>query len=234
MFVKASLLLLACAIVGSYAQQPHPLSVLPGPGDITTGFFFPDHPTKKFTAGKPVTVVLGVHNDASEAYNVTAILGSLNSPMDFRMYIQNFTQSVYLQVIPPGEDLTFEYTFNPDYRLEPRDFTVALTVVYHNEKEQFFSNTFFNETIEIVEEPKLIDYEMISLVVLLAAIAGGAVYLAYNSAVSQLQSMGIMKKTKKTKVESAGRPDDDDEWIKGTDYDAFRKKKLAEKTKASQ
>jgi hypothetical protein len=35
--------------------------------------------------------VISAHNDASKAYNLTAIVASLNSPMDFNMYIQNFT-----------------------------------------------------------------------------------------------------------------------------------------------
>jgi hypothetical protein len=38
--------------------------------------------------------VISAHNDASKAYNLTAIVASLNSPMDFSMYIQNFTHQV--------------------------------------------------------------------------------------------------------------------------------------------
>ena len=43
-----------------------------------------------------VNVVLGFHNEATEAYNVTAIMGSLNSPTDFAIHVQNFTQQVQL------------------------------------------------------------------------------------------------------------------------------------------
>eukprot|EP00798_Chlamydomonas_sp_ICE-L_P028292 gene28292-31402_t len=262
------------AIPQHTVTKVHPLTDLPAPGDITTGYFFPNHPTKKFTAGKPVDVVLGIRNDASEAYNVTSILGSLNSPMDFRMHIQNFTQQVYLQTIAPGQDLSFEYTFLPDYRLEARDFTVALTVVYSNSKQQFFSTTFFNNTVELIEQKQMVDHEMVSLVLLLAAMALGAggkqqffsttffnstvelveqkqmvehemvslvlllaamalgaAYLAYSVAVPHLQSMGLLKKTKKNKVEtSSAGPDSTDEWIKGTDYDSLKKKKAIQKT----
>lgn len=38
--------------------------------------------------------MISAHNDASKAYNLTAIVASLNSPMDFSMYIQNFTHQV--------------------------------------------------------------------------------------------------------------------------------------------
>jgi hypothetical protein len=41
-----------------------------------------------------ITAVISAHNDASKAYNLTAIVASLNSPMDFSMYIQNFTHQV--------------------------------------------------------------------------------------------------------------------------------------------
>lgn len=41
-----------------------------------------------------VTVLLGLHNEASEMYNVSAILGSLNSPTDFSIFVQNFTNQV--------------------------------------------------------------------------------------------------------------------------------------------
>jgi len=41
-----------------------------------------------------IEVVLGFHNEATMAYNVTAIMGSLNSPMDFSIFVQNFTNQV--------------------------------------------------------------------------------------------------------------------------------------------
>lgn len=39
-------------------------------------------------------MVVSAHNDAKTPYNITAMMGSLNSPTDFEMYIQNFTQQV--------------------------------------------------------------------------------------------------------------------------------------------
>jgi len=65
------------------------------------------------------------------------------------------------------------YKFMPDHRLEPRDFVVALTVFYHDGTGQYFSNTFFNQTIEIVEIKKIFDYELISMFMILAGIAAG-------------------------------------------------------------
>lgn len=41
-----------------------------------------------------ITAVVSAHNDQSKGYNLTAVVASLNSPMDFSMYIQNFTHQV--------------------------------------------------------------------------------------------------------------------------------------------
>lgn len=41
-----------------------------------------------------VKVVVGIRNDATEAYNITSIMGSVNSPADFKTYIHNLTHQV--------------------------------------------------------------------------------------------------------------------------------------------
>ena len=41
-----------------------------------------------------VDVVLGLHNSAGEAFNITHIAGSINSPKAFYYYVQNFTLQV--------------------------------------------------------------------------------------------------------------------------------------------
>jgi hypothetical protein len=38
--------------------------------------------------------VISAHNDNTKPYNLTAVVASLNSPMDFSMHIQNFTHQV--------------------------------------------------------------------------------------------------------------------------------------------
>lgn len=83
------------------------------------------------------------------------------------------TIQVYHSDLPPGAESSLAYTFSPDHRLEPRDFVVALTVIYHDNKGSYFSNTFFNSTIEIVEEKKMVDWELLSLVVMLGGLAAG-------------------------------------------------------------
>lgn len=223
------LALALCAVLAvAHVSAQHPLSNLPPPGLVTTGSFFPEHPTKQFVAGKEVKCVLGIHNDASEAYNITAILGSLNSPADFRLYVQNFTENVFHSDLPAGAETSVEYTFMPDPRLEPRDFVVALTVVYHDNKGSYFSNTFFNSTVEIVGEKKLVDWELIQLFVMLGGLAAGALYLAFTFAEPYLGAIGIKSKRRSRKVDTS-TPDDADEWVKGSHYDNLKKRKAASK-----
>ena len=73
----------------------------------------------------------------------------------------------------PGGEISLEYKFQPDARLEPRDFVVALTVFYQDSKGEYFSNTFFNQTVEIIEIKKMIDWELISMFLIIIGIFAG-------------------------------------------------------------
>ena len=41
-----------------------------------------------------IDVVLGFHNGGDETLNVTNVLGSINSPASFNIFVQNFTAAV--------------------------------------------------------------------------------------------------------------------------------------------
>jgi hypothetical protein len=87
---------------------------------------------------------------------------------------------LYLQgygvLLAPGQEVSLEYKFFPDPRLEPRDFSVALSVLYRTlakpssagkdddlDGVSWHSHTFFNQTVQIVEVKKLIDWELLGL-----------------------------------------------------------------------
>ena len=58
--------------------------------------------------GVQVDVVLGLHNSAGEAFNITHIAGSINSPQAFQYYVQNFTLKVgVLNAFSPLQQLAF-------------------------------------------------------------------------------------------------------------------------------
>lgn len=225
---------LAAAVYASAQQQtaPHPLSNLPPSGAITTAFHFPDHANKKFPAGDTIKVVLGIHNDSPDLFNITAVLGSLNMVADFNQYIQNFTEQVYHQPVLGGQEVSVEYKFVPDRRIpglgsDTRDFVVALTVLYQDQAGKYMSNTFFNQTISIVEVKQLIDWELISLFLILGGLVAGGAYLLYSFTAPHLQSLGFVRKGKRSKKVETSKADSQDEWVKGTTYDNFQKRKAA-------
>lgn len=233
-----ALVLASCLALGALAgpdtPRQHPLTNLPPAGVVTAGYFFPDFPTKHFPAGEVVKVVLGLRNDAAEPYNVSAILGSLNSPIDFKRYFYNFTQQVYFQVVEPGKELSVEYVFVPPKQVPPTDYQIALTVFYEG-AEGLKSTTFFNQTVEIVEVKKLIDTDLIMLYILLISLMAVGVWYVWGwLKEGPLKGMlGPKKKAKKQEKTKAVRADDDDEWVKGTPYDTFRKRKAAAGVKSS-
>lgn len=187
----------------------------PAPG-IEHKEWFPEFFSLQFPAGKQIEVVAGLYNGGDETYNVTAIYGSLNAATDFRYYFQNFTGLPYYDILAPGQQVSLAYQFITALNLPPREFQVALTAFY-NTATQGFATTFFNQTITIVEQPRLIDLELIFLWLLLLSLLGGGGYLGYTYA----SSAGWIRKTRKSrsnkKVEPRN-PDSNADWLKGTYY----------------
>jgi hypothetical protein len=90
----------------------HPLTNMPGAADgIETSFYYPKYSNLKFPIGEVATVLCHFSNNDNVAYNVSAIMGSLNSPFDFSYHIQNYTYKPLGIVVRPGEEITFQYQF---------------------------------------------------------------------------------------------------------------------------
>ncbi|EFJ43001.1 hypothetical protein VOLCADRAFT_109993 [Volvox carteri f. nagariensis] len=225
--------LVACCAAYAAAQdtpRAHPLTNLPPAGEISTGYFFPGYPTRQFIAGEPVKVVLGVRNEASENYNISMIMGSLNNAQEFRAYYWNFTQQLYFQIVEPSKELSVEYTFLPPKDLPPNDYQVALTVFYEA-ADGFKSTTFFNQTITVLEKGQLIDWKLIFLYAIFIGLVFAGAYFAWSAVKeSPIYKNVVGKRTRKVEV---SRAYNDDEWVKGTPYDNFRKKKAAAANKGS-
>lgn len=83
---------------------------------------------------------------------------------------------VYHQPVQAGDELSIEYRFTPDARLPTLgvdQFQVALTVLYHDAAGKYFANTFFNQTVTVVEIKKLIDWELVFLFLILGGLLAG-------------------------------------------------------------
>jgi hypothetical protein len=90
----------------------HPLTNMPGSADgVETSFFYPKYANLKFPIGEVATVLCHFSNNDNIAYNVSAIMGSLNSPYDFAYHIQNYTYKPLGIVVRPGDEITFQYQF---------------------------------------------------------------------------------------------------------------------------
>eukprot|EP01041_Mallomonas_annulata_P008220 gene8220-16897_t len=140
----------------------HPLTNMPDAAiDVKTTYFFPKHTDQKFPIGETVTVLCHIINDGQFTYNVTAIMGSLNSPYDFSFHIQNYSYKPFGIVIKAGEEYTFDYQFQLHQNLEPVEYALAHTIFYEDDSESF-SSTFFNQTIELYYPNNDYDLETIA------------------------------------------------------------------------
>jgi hypothetical protein len=146
---------LALSATSAPAQQQqevmvHPLTNMPLPSeDVETSYYLPEHEDKKFPIGQVVTALCHFSNTGSTPVNITAIMGSLNSPFNFDFYIQNYSYKLIGMAVNPGEEISLDYQFQLHPNLEPSEYVVAHTVFYENERRQPFSTTFFNETVEL-------------------------------------------------------------------------------------
>lgn len=77
-------------------------------------------------------------------------------------------------MVQSTEEATFPYAFRPDKNLIPMELRVALTVFYGNDEGDMFATTFFNESVDIIEKPKIIDYEILWMYVVLLSLAAAA------------------------------------------------------------
>lgn len=135
----------------------HPLTDMPGAADdIETAPYFPNHPDHKLPIGDVVTTLCHLTNTGSSYYNISAIMGSLNAPFDFRHHFQNYSYKPIGMVVKGGEEISLKYSFQLHPDLEPVEYQLAITVFYESESESF-STTFFNQvsTIDSFAKPMI-------------------------------------------------------------------------------
>ena len=128
----------------------HPLTDMPSASeDIDTSYYFPSQPDLKLPIGEVITTLCHLTNTGSNYYNISAIMGSLNAPFDFRHHFQNYSYKPIGMVVKSDEEITLKYSFQLHPDLEPVDYQLAITVFYESETESF-STTFFNKVRSLV------------------------------------------------------------------------------------
>ncbi|DBA82944.1 hypothetical protein WJX77_012184 [Trebouxia sp. C0004] len=225
-------LLLSAIFVGfTAAEEPqtpaggyrHWLTDLAPPlSGVDSQHWFPDNPGSRFTVGEAVDVVIGLHNSAGEVFNVTHIAGSINAPQAFQYYVQNFTFQPYNSQLKPGEQASLHYTFKPDIYLPVQEWQLSLTAYLRTEK-GFFCNTFFNSTVDVVDQPRYIDTQLVFLGVIGLGVLGVIALFSWDS----ISNLTVVKRVNKRTRKPASRPAPGpkipepagtSEWLKGTNY----------------
>jgi len=140
------------------------------PNAVTT-VLFPDFPEKNLPAGKPIYVVVGLHNKGENDFIVDTIDASFRYPQDYSYFIQNFTGSQYNRVVQPNTETSFLYAFHPHESYGGRPFGLTILMMYKDADGNQYGSGVFNETITFKELEETFDGETFFLYVLLAATA---------------------------------------------------------------
>jgi hypothetical protein len=121
--------------------------------DVQTYVKFLGISDNKFTAGEEVTALIGMTNSGPKTYNVSYVGAHLHSPYDFNFFVQNFTVRWTSNLLPPNSEVTVEYKFRPDEKLEPLDFHLSGWLIYNDSASTpiIYRSLFFNQTVEVTE-----------------------------------------------------------------------------------
>jgi len=156
-------------------------AVLKPSPDIVTTVYFPGYAEKKFPVGTDVQLLLGVHNKGKAPYNISFIGAYLHSPFDLDYYIQNFSVKAVDELVAPGKEQTYDFTFRPDQRLEPLEFWLSAYVIYNNtDTSQIHQTVFINGTIDLIEKPSDMNFRRVFTYFLAFAAAGLVGYIAWH------------------------------------------------------
>jgi len=139
--------------------------------NAVTTVLFPDYPEKNLPAGKPIYVVVGLHNKGENDFIVDTIDASFRYPQDYSYFIQNFTGSQYNRVVQPNTETSFLYAFHPHESYGGRPFGLTVMMMYKDADGNQYGSGVFNETITFKELEETFDGETFFLYVLLAATA---------------------------------------------------------------
>lgn len=161
--------------------------------------------------GKTVTVLCHFTNHGDFPYNVTAIMGSLNSPVDFNYHIQNYSYKPIGVVVRSQEEVTLEYQFQLHPDLQPMQYALAHTVFYEDDSISY-SSTFFNQTVEVYFREEDLDLETVVQLIFSFIFT---VAIGFALCVVCVPGMGSKRHILFSKPQKAAKPGDDD-WLAGT------------------
>ena len=214
------------------AQGPDPGT---SPDDIDARVWFPSSPLREFVVGKHIGAVIGVRNVGADGFNVSAVQGSLALVSDPSVSVLNFTGTAYqYPELKQGEEIAVQYFMPLHHTLPTRQFYLHLNVYSEGATEgELVIKQAFNGTIDLIEEPKWFDLELLGLYAVLFGILGLIAWGVRDYAIEKgliggskvtKKSAGTTKSAvaKRKVTPSAGGTN---EWLKGTIADKSKTKK---------
>ncbi|EEB14359.1 translocon-associated protein subunit alpha precursor, putative [Pediculus humanus corporis] len=162
-------------------------------------------------AGQIIEFLVGFHNKGKQDFIVETLDASFRYPMDYSFYIQNFSMIAYNRIVKPTHEATLAYSFMTPESFAGRPFGLNIHLSYRDFEGNAFSESVFNETVNIIEIEEALDCETLFLYVFLAAL----VVLLLVIGQYFLVSVGKKRVGKKPVVETGTtNPNDVDyEWL---------------------
>lgn len=121
--------------------------------------------------GHPVEFLVGFLNKGLDEFVVESVEASFRYPMDFNYFIQNFSAISYNREVKSNHEATVSYSFMPSETFAGRPFGLNIALNYRDSNGARYSESVFNETVQIFELDEGLDGETFFLYVFLAAIA---------------------------------------------------------------
>jgi len=163
--------------------------------------------------GHPVEFLVGFLNKGLDEFVVESVEASFRYPMDFNYFIQNFSAISYNREVKSGHEATVSYSFLPSESFAGRPFGLNIALNYHDVNGARFTESIFNETVQIIEIDEGLDGETVFLYVFLAAIV---VLLLVVGQQFLVVSVGKRKRahvSRKIETGTANSADVDYEWL---------------------
>jgi translocon-associated protein subunit alpha len=124
----------------------------PSPDAQVTFLFTSSSTTHELVAGKIVKFLIGLANKGESNFVVKHAETSFRYPLDFTYHIQNFTAARYERTVTPKQEATFDYAFIPSDQFIGRPLGLVVNLHYVDQDNNYFVNTVFNETVNIIED----------------------------------------------------------------------------------
>merc|ERR1712223_923602 len=159
--------------------------------DITSYF-----PEAQVSAGKvsEVLVSVKVDKEAVDTFTFLMIDGGFHYPQDWGYKVQNFSSIRYTRELSAGEEATFMYPFMAAELAGGRSYGLQLNLHYsaNQSPPQYYSEAFYNETVEVAENMDNATAEHFFMFLTLV-IFGGLVFLYFASKVAPKKGKAVVE-----------------------------------------